>query len=156
MHKIKSYMTCPVITVHRDDSLLSAYRLMFENKIRHLPVVDDNGVLKGILSDHDIQRAMIVQRDIPGFEEVYLGSTKKVAEFMSFPIFTIYGDVDFSVAVAEMYRKKVSAVVIIDDAFRCIGLITSSDILRIFLSHLDREKELSEKPLSFYFPNTLF
>ena len=47
-------MTSPVVTVAPDDSLARAARLMHRARIRHLPVVDDDGRLVGIVSRSDL------------------------------------------------------------------------------------------------------
>jgi CBS domain-containing protein len=49
-------MTQPVITVSWQDSILEAVRLMLENKISGLPVVDESGNLAGILTEGDFLR----------------------------------------------------------------------------------------------------
>jgi CBS domain-containing protein len=71
-------MTSPPITVHPDDSLERAARLMYARKVKRLPVVDANGHLVGIIgradllavfdrSDEDIRREIrdqVIQRDL--------------------------------------------------------------------------------------------
>jgi CBS domain-containing protein len=47
-------MTSPVVSVAPDDSLARAARVMHSAKIRHLPVVDDEGRLVGIVSRSDL------------------------------------------------------------------------------------------------------
>jgi CBS domain-containing protein len=47
-------MTSPVVSIAPDDSLVRAARLMHRAKIRHLPVVDDDGRLVGIVSRGDL------------------------------------------------------------------------------------------------------
>lgn len=51
--KVESYMTPNPITVNSDDDLLDCMDIMKKNKIRHLPVIDDNHLV-GIISISDI------------------------------------------------------------------------------------------------------
>jgi CBS domain-containing protein len=51
-------MTRKVITVHEDADLHQAREKMASNKIRHLPVIDGDNRLKGIVTDRDIRSAM--------------------------------------------------------------------------------------------------
>jgi CBS domain-containing protein len=51
---VKDFMTRRVVTVMPDNSTLDAARLMLEHKISGLPVVDDEGCLIGIFSEHDL------------------------------------------------------------------------------------------------------
>ncbi len=52
-------MTSPVITIKPDAHIAEAVRIMSEKKIRRLTVVDDKGVLIGILTRADILKAVI-------------------------------------------------------------------------------------------------
>ena len=52
--KVSDIMSAPVIVVKPTDDLRKAMELMQEHSIRHLPVVDEKRVLKGITSDRDI------------------------------------------------------------------------------------------------------
>ena len=65
-------MTSPPVTVHPDDTLERAARLMYTRKVKRLPVVDENGHLVGIIgradllimfdrSDEDIRREILDQ-----------------------------------------------------------------------------------------------
>lgn len=47
-------MTVPPVTVHPDDSIENAARLMYTRKVKRLPVVDANGHLAGIVSRSDL------------------------------------------------------------------------------------------------------
>ncbi len=52
--KIHDIMTKHVVTVHKEDLVDEAIKKMKENKIRRLPVIDDNNKLVGIISLGDI------------------------------------------------------------------------------------------------------
>lgn len=56
---VSSIMTASVITIHRDDDLESVARTMTENRVRHLPVVDDDNRLVGLVSIGDIVKTRI-------------------------------------------------------------------------------------------------
>lgn len=58
---VEQIMTTSVITIDRDASLLEAARLMLENKIHSLPVVDEEKKLTGILTESDLFR-MVIQK----------------------------------------------------------------------------------------------
>ncbi len=55
---VESAMTTSLITVREDAPVTGALSLMRSYNIRHLPVVDQNGTLKGIISIRDIARAL--------------------------------------------------------------------------------------------------
>ncbi|MGD8298422.1 MAG: CBS domain-containing protein, partial [Desulfobacterales bacterium] len=51
-------MTRKVITLDQESSILDAQELMAENKIRHLPIIDKDRRLIGIITDRDIRSAL--------------------------------------------------------------------------------------------------
>ena len=61
--KAKIIMTAKPITVKPTDTVEQAALIMLDNKVGGLPVVDDNGRLVGIISDHDVFKALV---DITG------------------------------------------------------------------------------------------
>ena len=56
--RAKDVMTQPVITVHPQDSLVSALDLLMKHKIKRLPVVDESGKLTGLVGRGGILRAL--------------------------------------------------------------------------------------------------
>ena len=61
-------MTRAVVTVDQEANIFEAQELMTENKIRHLPVVDKDYRLIGIVTDRDIRASpprQFFQRNIP-------------------------------------------------------------------------------------------
>jgi CBS domain-containing protein len=67
---IRQIMSAPVLTVRADQSVHECMRIMTENRIRHLPVVDANGVI-GVLSIGDLVRVVLEeqQRTIADLEQ---------------------------------------------------------------------------------------
>jgi len=55
---VGSVMTRDPVTVKAGDSIVKAAIIMSERRIRHLPVVDDNGVLVGVISIRDVVDAL--------------------------------------------------------------------------------------------------
>jgi CBS domain-containing protein len=54
---VKEFMTCNVIISHPEDTLATLMAIMSSKRIRHLPVVDDNDYLAGVISIGDIVNA---------------------------------------------------------------------------------------------------
>jgi CBS domain-containing protein len=57
----RELMSYPVKTVHPDDTVQDAATLMYENRINALPVVDNDGLLIGIISRADIVRMIAIE-----------------------------------------------------------------------------------------------
>lgn len=64
---VKNVMSKKIISVHLDEPLLKAESVMKLKEISRLPVVDDKGVLVGIISKGDIFRAL-VSKKVRGFK----------------------------------------------------------------------------------------
>ncbi len=52
--KVAEIMTKEVTTIHVDDTIKKAVEILAENRFRSLPVIDDEGVIRGIVTTHDI------------------------------------------------------------------------------------------------------
>jgi CBS domain-containing protein len=59
--EVRQIMSAPVLTVRADQSVHDCMRIMSEHRIRHLPVVDDHGVI-GVLSIGDLVRAVVEEQ----------------------------------------------------------------------------------------------
>ncbi|MFI4906343.1 MAG: CBS domain-containing protein [Steroidobacterales bacterium] len=58
---VRQIMSVPVLTVRADQSVHECMHIMTENRIRHLPVVDANGVI-GVISIGDLVRAVLEEQ----------------------------------------------------------------------------------------------
>ncbi|MEW5830134.1 MAG: CBS domain-containing protein [Chloroflexota bacterium] len=56
--KVSAIMTAPVVTGRADMTLKEASSLMHKRKFHHLPILDEHGILVGIISDTDIFMAV--------------------------------------------------------------------------------------------------
>ena len=130
------------MTVRDTGSVEEAYRLMFSNKIRHLPVLDRDGEVTGIISDRDIQRAMHSDiSDSFGFkmESVKFKDDAKVMDYMTWPVKTYDVETDIQLVLQGMIDKKVSAFLITKDE-DVVGIVTTDDFLML-LKKLLEEKD---------------
>jgi len=123
-------MTSKVITVGPRDSLSKAKALMDSGNFRHVPVVDEDGKLIGILSDRDIRSHV-----------GYLESTRVDAVMTLNPV-TVTPTTTVEQATRLMLRLKVSAVPVVDQG-KPVGVLSTTDILRAFLE-VERTEEISE------------
>src|SRR5690242_11804084 len=107
-------------TAHEDDSIRMADWEMTIDEIRHLLVIDVDGKLVGIVSDRDILRAR--ER---GTTDAPLGL------IMNRDVMSIGPETPAALAVERMMRGKYSALPVVDDTGRPIGIVTSTDFLEI-------------------------
>ncbi len=127
------FMTRKVITISPDTSFHDALKLMKDKKIRRLPVVE-NDKLVGIVTEKDLLYAspsMATTLDI--WELHYLLSKLKVKEIMTKEVITVREDDSIVKAALEMAENKVGALPVLNEAGNLVGIITETDIFKIFI-----------------------
>ena len=130
---IRYWMSKPVITAEKNDSMQRAATLMKENRIRLLPVID-KGKLCGILSDRDLKRASASDAtSLDVHELLYLISKIKVAGIMTRNVVTVHQDWTVEEAANLMLERKISGVPVVDDNGRLCGVITQTDLFKATL-----------------------
>ena len=149
MNKTQAYMTKRPVTVNADETMRNAWALMQEKGFRHLPVIDARGAVIGILSDRDIQRAMTVTRRNQIEQEITLAPDLLVRDYMSWPVYVVNESTSIRKVVEEMLTQKVSAFLVEDNIGRVKGIITTDDILKVFLDKTEEEQAM--KNISYYF-----
>ncbi|MFO7715117.1 CBS domain-containing protein, partial [Desulfosarcina sp.] len=130
---IRYWMSTPVITVEKKDSMQQAGILMKENHIRLLPVVHKGG-LCGILSDRDLKRASASDATSLDIHELlYLVSKIKVADIMTREVVTVHRDCTVEEAADLMLDRKISSPPVVDDQGQLCGVITTIDLFKATL-----------------------
>ncbi len=145
-------MTRFPIVARANENLSNAYFRMRQGKCRHLPVVDSSGILVGIISDRDFQRAMwpsiildmVDAHGLPETPTFKRGAT--VAEHMSWPAKTLSSGESLLTATRLMIEEKISAIVIVEDD-QMIGILTHEDLLRVLANFLSEPESLGEKAM---------
>jgi len=134
---VKNWMTKNVITVDVDDSMHGATKLLKENDIRILPVMD-KGKLVGILTDGDLKKASASDANTLEIHELfYLLSEIKVKEIMTKKPIIVPLDFTVEETADILLQNKIPGVPVVDDDGRVKGIITESDIFRMMVSLSD-------------------
>jgi IMP dehydrogenase len=113
--RYESGMVVNPITIHPDASLGEAQALMQANRISGIPVVDAAGRLVGILTNRDVRFA-----ENPAQPVRELMTTENLA---TVPLGTGQEE-----ARRLLHARRIEKLLVVDDAFHCIGLITVKDI----------------------------
>ncbi len=112
--KFESGMVVNPLTIHPDRTLADALALMQRNRISGVPVTEADGRLVGILTNRDVRFAS--------------DPNQKVSELMTKKVITVREGVDQIEARRLLHQHRIEKLLVVDDAFRCIGLITVKDI----------------------------
>ena len=124
---IRDLMSRPLITSTSMAMVSEALHRMHEADIRHLPIVDRNGRLIGVLSERDAYRAFLRSRDL----------SVSIATVMTKDVFTVRADNRASEASALMLDHKIGCIPVVDQNMHVVGIVTETDILRLAHDYLD-------------------
>jgi acetoin utilization protein AcuB len=131
-------MARKVMTVDKEMSLLEAQKLMLRRQIRHLPVVDGDNRLVGIVTDRDI-RSLLPHQLAKGQGDSQMREQYahiKVADAMTTDLLTISPNHTLQDAILLIEQKKVGAFPVVDDDNKLIGILSVRDLLRAFINVL--------------------
>ncbi len=119
----------PSPRVVRDTARIAdAVDILQSMPIRHLPVVDEDGSLVGMLSDRDLGPMM--RNSTNGAEAPLDLSSRTVADFMSGDVVSVDIEADVTEAVEKILEERVGAVPVIDGDGQVVGIVSYVDILR--------------------------
>ena len=118
--RFESGMVVNPITITPDATLGQAQALMREHSISGIPVVDKTGRLCGILTNRDVRFA-----DNP---------KQPVRELMTHEnLATVSAAVTQDEARRILHQRRIEKLLVVDDAYKCVGLITVKDIEKAVL-----------------------
>jgi len=113
--KFEAGMVIDPVTIGPEQSLAEALQMMADHGISGIPVVDADRHLVGILTNRDVRFAT--------------NPAQPVRELMTRDgLVTVHGDVDTETAKETLHRNRIEKLLVVDDAYRCVGLITVKDI----------------------------
>lgn len=141
---LKEIMTRSPITINieSDFSMVDEYFRSFH--IRHLPVVDDNNVLKGIITQRDLYRLCSPRKaleDDEGVSEEGLIYDKDwldkfiLKQVMTKDPLSLGPEDTFARAVELMIATKYGCIPIVDNERKIVGIVTQIDILKVFYTY---------------------
>jgi acetoin utilization protein AcuB len=138
--RIKDVMTRNPVTVDSETLVLDAQKIMKENNIRRLPIVD-KGKLVGMVTKHDLLEASpSPATSLSVFELNYLLAKMKVKEIMKKNPVTITPDTPFEEALRLGQEKKIGSFPVVENG-KLVGITTESDIIRFVTRVLGIKEE---------------
>jgi len=130
-------MTVPPITVKSTESLKNVAMSMRKNKVGSVLVVDDEGKLRGIITEHDLVYAC---------SEGWHPENRQAWEVMTEDPITVTPDTDIVEVIRKMRNANIRHLPVIDDQGKPLGMISARDLLDTMLTlvGLTAFKELIE------------
>lgn len=124
-------MTPKPRTVRVTSSIAAALDILWSMDVRHLPVVDDEGELVGILSDRDVGAFMkTFDQGAAAF------SNRTVGQLMSGDVITVDVDADVTDVIETLVEERIGAVPVVDGEGALAGIISYVDVLRAYAGEL--------------------
>lgn len=140
--KARDIMTTKIVTVSPDTQVRDVAALMIEKQISGIPVLKENGMLVGIISEGDFLRRPEIgtekhrRRWLSFFtradeqaREFTKSHALKAEDVMTTPVIHVSEDTSLSEVVETMEQHKVKRVPVLDDG-NLVGIVTRRDILR--------------------------
>jgi len=137
---VQDCMRTAVQTVTPDALVRTAYQMMTRRgeRIRHLPVVTEEGILVGVITDRDVRRAGA--SDAPSMAEhelTYLLEKLHVRDIMTPEVVTVRSTTPLAEAGQIFLQKKFGCLPVVGDDNRLEGIITVTDLLQAYVEQHD-------------------
>lgn len=128
---VRDLMSADVVTLGRNDKLAAAEDLMRLGRIRHLPVVDEDGALAGIVSQRDLFHSGLVRAlGYGAHAQQHALSTVAIKEAMTSNVVTTTPDTPLRDAARTMFERKIGCLVVVDGG-RIAGILAESDFVKL-------------------------
>ena len=113
--KFEAGMVVNPVTIHPEATLADALKLMADNRISGIPVVErKTGKLVGIVTNRDVRFAS--------------NPNQPVAELMTTKLITVPENVKREEAKKLLHQHRIEKLLVVDRNYRCVGLITVKDM----------------------------
>jgi acetoin utilization protein AcuB len=131
---IYEHMTPKPVTVTPDQTVAEAIDILQQYNIRHLPVVDDQGVLRGVLSDRDLRSARpstVAQSKERGSVEEKVNNTP-IAVLMSRDCLFLTPNATLDDALLLFQSRKIGALPVVNEEEKVVGVFTTADLMNAY------------------------
>lgn len=137
MTPVTSIMADNLLTLGIENTLADARIMMVQNRIRHIPIVDDNNALLGIISQRDVlaaeESSLII---IDKFKRFDYEKSVKIIEFYRSKIMTINSKSSVHQAALTIQKYKIGCLPILANG-KLVGLVTASDFENVAINLIE-------------------
>lgn len=117
---VRDCMSTHPVMIHAQDDYKRACGVMEHYMLRHLPVLDDNEHLVGILAERDLMLAATH----------YMQCDVEITEVMHRDVITATPDMSITEAASLMARHHIGGLPVVGDGEAVVGIITETDIFK--------------------------
>lgn len=138
---VKDRMSKPAITIRDNIGVEDALRLMHNEDVRRLPVLDRHGKMVGIVSELDLLKVSpSPATSLSVYEIPYLLAKVKMTDVMTKDVITVEEDTPLEEAARIMADNKIGGLPVMRDG-NVVGMITETDLFKTFLEMLGGREE---------------
>jgi CBS domain-containing membrane protein len=131
--EVRDLMTERVFTLKPGDTLEELYELMDEKHVRHVPIVDREGDLVGLVTHRDLSRSALgPQEGLPLNVQEEILRRRKIREIMSTEVDTIEPDKRLEEAAEMLLENKIGCLPVVEGE-HLVGILTEADFVRYYV-----------------------
>jgi len=131
--QVRDLMTSRVFSVRPDDDLEGLYDLLDEHHIRHVPVVDAEGDLVGLVTQRDLARSALGPQDaVPLSMMQEMLRRRRVREIMATEVESVEPDESLKTAAEMLLENKIGCLPVVEGE-HLVGILTESDFVRRYV-----------------------
>jgi len=135
---VRDVMTRNVVTVRKDADIHEVSNLLSDRGISGMPVVDDQHVVIGVITEADVlsmsgvRRGHTIREIIRHLRGEPLPERAEgtVGDFMSVPPVVVHPEADLKEAATILDKRKIKRLPVVDEAGRLLGIISRADIVK--------------------------
>lgn len=143
--RVADLMSEDVVSVSPDDTLEMVYEIMDTRHIRHLPVLDSDGILLGLISHRDLARRVLsAVENLPLTEQQDVLRHMRAEQAMVNDPETIDSDRDIVDAGQTLLDTKFGCLPVIDGT-RLVGILTEADFVKYVIAEATENFEETEE-----------
>jgi acetoin utilization protein AcuB len=149
--RVDDVMSRKVITIGPSDTCFEAVGRMHRARIRHLPVVDRDERLLGIVTDRDLRHYLFSSAVFPVLSLTPLDTllmASRVSDLMTKDVATIGPRDSLADAAGLMMAKKIGSLPVTENG-RVVGMLTETDMLRLIVESKTGAPDCTEVIVSF-------
>lgn len=119
--RVRDIMNRQVISITEDEEIRVAAKRLLKDETNHLPVLDGNGTLVGIITTYDVSKAVVTD-----------GRLRQVKDIMTRKVIKTTPDEPVDIAAQKLERNNISALPVVDATNRVVGILSAIDLGKLF------------------------
>lgn len=119
--RVRDIMNRQVISITEDEEIQVAAKRLLRDETNHLPVLDGNGTLVGIITTYDVSKAVVTD-----------GRLRQVRDIMTRNVIKTTPDEPVDIAAQKLERNNISALPVVDATNRVVGILSAIDLGKLF------------------------